>query len=141
MATELRERFDRYPFVIVTGPRQSGKTTLCRSVFEQPGCAYVSLDALDRRAQAEADPRGFLASLGTPAIIDEVQHVPDLFSYLKELADLDGRNGQYVLTGSENLKLSKGPESLAGERHSFGCYRSLEGQWGREATTSFGDIA
>ena len=143
MATELRERFDRYPFVIVTGPRQSGKTTLCRSVFEQPGCAYVSLDALDRRAQAEADPRGFLASLGTPAIIDEVQHVPDLFSYLKELADLDGRNGQYVLTGSENLKLSdKVRESLAGRASQLRLLPlSLTEMRAAGATTSFGDIA
>ncbi|WP_419837971.1 ATP-binding protein [Candidatus Poriferisodalis sp.] len=143
MAAELRERFDRYPFVIVTGPRQSGKTTLCRSVFEQPGCGYVSLDALDRRAHAQADPRGFLASLGTPAIIDEVQHVPDLFSYLKELADLDGRNGQYVLTGSENLKLSdKVRESLAGRASQLRLLPlSLAEVRSAGATTSFGDIA
>ncbi|WP_428122253.1 ATP-binding protein [Candidatus Poriferisodalis sp.] len=143
IATELRERFRRYPFVVVTGPRQSGKTTLCRSVFEQTGCAYVSLDALDRRAQAEADPRGFLASLGTPAIVDEVQHVPDLFSYLKELADLDGRNGQYVLTGSENLKLSGTVrESLAGRASQLRLMPfSLKEMRMAGASTSFGEVA
>ncbi len=143
MATELRKRFQRYPFVIVTGPRQSGKTTLCRSVFEDLGCAYVSLDALDRRAEAEADPRGFLASLGTPAIIDEAQHVPDLFSYLKERADLDGRNGQYVLTGSENLKLSdKVRESLAGRASQLRLLPfSMAEMREAGAATSFADIA
>ena len=143
MATELEERFRRYPFVIVTGPRQSGKTTLCRSVFEPLGYAYVSLDALDKRAQAESDPRGFLASLGTPAIIDEVQHVPDLFSYLKERADLDGRNGQYVLTGSENLKLSDSVrESLAGRASQLRLLPlSLREMRAAGAATSFAEIA
>ena len=107
--------FRQYPFVSVTGPRQSGKTTLCQSSFDGAEVEYISLDALDVRERAERDPRGFLRDLGTPAIIDEVQHVPSLFSYLKEAADAGGANGLYVLTGSENFKLNEAiSESLAG---------------------------
>ncbi len=109
----LTKLFRQYPFVVVTGPRQAGKTTLCRSAFSD--LAYRSLDALDVRAYAESDPRGFLADLGAPAVIDEIQHVPSLLSYLKEDADADGGNGRYVLTGSENLMLAaEVSESLAG---------------------------
>ncbi|MCY3805470.1 MAG: DUF4143 domain-containing protein [bacterium] len=107
--------FRQYPFVSVTGPRQSGKTTLCQSLFDDAEVSYASLDALDVRERAERDPRGFLRDLGTPAVIDEVQHVPSLFSYLKEAADARGANGLYVLTGSENFKLNEAVgESLAG---------------------------
>ena len=111
----LPKLFRQYPFVSVTGPRQSGKTTLCKSAFASSGVNYVSLDALDIRARAEHDPRGFLRDIGTPAIIDEVQHVPSLFPYLKESADSSGTNGQYVLSGSENFALDEAiSESLAG---------------------------
>ena len=109
----LTKLFSRYPFVTVTGPRQAGKTTLCRAAFGD--LAYRSLDAHDVREYAESDPRGFLADLGAPAVIDEIQHVPSLISYLKEAADSHGGNGLYVLTGSENLTLSaEVGESLAG---------------------------
>ena len=115
IADRLLRLFGQYPFVSVTGPRQSGKTTLCQSVFDSSDVKYISLDAPDVRGQAERDPRGFLRDLGRPAVIDEVQHVPFLFSYLKELADDSGANGQYVLTGSENFKLNEAiSESLAG---------------------------
>lgn len=107
--------FEQYPFVSVTGPRQSGKTTLCHATFDRAEVGYISLDALDVRERAERDPRGFLRDLGTPAIIEEVQHVPSLLSYLKEAADASGANGLYVLTGSENFKLNEAvSESLAG---------------------------
>lgn len=110
---QLTKLFRQYPFVTVTGPRQAGKTTLCRSTFGD--AAYASLEAPDERAFAESDPRGFLQHLGTPAIIDEIQHVPALLSYLQVIADEDGRNSLYVLTGSENLKLSEAVgQSLAG---------------------------
>ncbi|MDE0067177.1 MAG: DUF4143 domain-containing protein [Acidimicrobiaceae bacterium] len=110
---QLTKLFRQYPFVTVTGPRQAGKTTLCRSTFGD--AAYASLEAPDERAFAESDPRGFLRHLGTPAIIDEIQHVPALLSYLQVIADEDGRNSLYVLTGSENLKLSEAVgQSLAG---------------------------
>ncbi|MXW41756.1 MAG: ATP-binding protein [Acidimicrobiia bacterium] len=115
IADLLPKLFRQYPFVSVTGPRQSGKTTLCKAVFAALDVSYVSLDALDVRDRAEHDPRGFLRDIGTPAIIDEVQHVPSLFPYLKEFADASGTNGQYVLSGSENFALNEAiSESLAG---------------------------
>ncbi len=109
----LTALFQQYPFVTVTGPRQSGKTTLCRAAF--PDLAYANLEAPDQRAFAESDPRGFLSQLGEGAIIDEVQHVPTLLSYLQVLADERRRNSLFVLTGSEQFKLSDAiNQSLAG---------------------------
>ena len=81
----LTALFKQYPFVTVTGPRQSGKTTLCRAAF--PDLQYVNLEAPDQREFAESDPRGFLSQLGEGAVIDEVQYVPALLSYLQVLAD------------------------------------------------------
>ena len=105
--------FQQYPFVTVTGPRQSGKTTLCRAAF--PDLDYVNLEAPDQRDFAESDPRGFLAQFDDGAIIDEVQHVPALMSYLQVIADERGRNGLFVLTGSEQFRLSDAiNQSLAG---------------------------
>ena len=105
--------FRQYPFVTVTGPRQSGKTTLCRTAF--PELQYVNLEAPDQREFAESDPRRFLAQYGAGAILDEIQHVPSLLSYLQVLADEDGRNGLFVLTGSEQFRLSDAiSQSLAG---------------------------
>ncbi len=109
----LKALFEQYPFVTVTGPRQSGKTTLCRAAF--PSLQYVNLEAPDERDFAESDPRGFLARLGDGAIIDEVQYVPGLLSYLQVLADERRRNGLFVLTGSEQFPLSEAiGQSLAG---------------------------
>ena len=109
----LTTLFRQYPFVTVTGPRQSGKTTLCRAAF--PDLQYANLEAPDQRDFAESDPRGLLAQLGEGAIIDEVQHVPALLSYLQVLADERGRNGLFILTGSEQFRLSDAiSQSLAG---------------------------
>ena len=109
----LRRLFAQYPFVTVTGPRQSGKTTLCRAAF--PNLAYANLEAPDQREFALEDPRGFLAQLGDGAIIDEVQHAPDLLSYLQVIADERRRNSLFVLTGSEQFQLSDAiAQSLAG---------------------------
>ena len=105
--------FKQYPFVTVTGPRQSGKTTLCRSVF--PNLAYINLEAPDQREFAESDPRAFLARLDGGAILDEIQRVPSLLSYLQEIADEKRRNSLFVLTGSEQFRLSDAiSQSLAG---------------------------
>ncbi len=105
--------FRQYPFVTVTGPRQSGKTTLCRMAFSN--LEYANLEAPDQRDFAETDPRGFLSQFRDGAIIDEVQHVPELLSYLQVLADEKGRNGLFVLTGSEQFQLSNAiGQSLAG---------------------------
>ena len=113
IAPHLSQLFGQYPFVTVTGPRQSGKTTLCRAAF--PDLAYANLEAPDQRQFAESDPRGFLAQLGEGAIIDEIQHVPDLLSYLQVLADERRRNSLFVLTGSEQFQLSSAiSQSLAG---------------------------
>ena len=109
----LVDLFRQYPFVTVTGPRQSGKTTLCRETF--PHLASANLEEPDQRQFAASDPRGFLARLDGGAIIDEVQRVPDLLSYLQVHADGQGRNGLFILTGSENFQLSEAiSQSLAG---------------------------
>ena len=109
----LVKLFRQYPFVTLTGPRQSGKTTLCRMAF--PQLKYVNLEAPGQREFAESDPRGFLSRLGTGAILDEIQRVPELPSYLQVLADEEGRNSLFVLTGSEQLGISESiSQSLAG---------------------------
>jgi predicted AAA+ superfamily ATPase len=102
-----------YPVVTVTGPRQSGKTTLVRTTF--PELPYVSLEPLDVRTGVGEDPRGFLADHPDGAVIDEVQHVPDLLTYLQAELDERPRPGRFVLTGSQHLGLSQAiTESLAG---------------------------
>ena len=113
ITSRLKALFEQYPFVTVTGPRQSGKTTLCRAAF--PGLDYANLEAPDQREFAESDPRGFLAQFDEGAIIDEVQHVPALMSYLQVIADERNCNGLFVLTGSEQFRLSDAiNQSLAG---------------------------
>lgn len=111
----IRRAVQEFPVVVLTGPRQSGKTTLLRHLFAA-GCRYASLDTMDVRAAASDDPRGFLALYPPPVIFDEVQYVPELLSYIKERVDADrGRTGQYILTGSQNLLLARDvTESLAG---------------------------
>ena len=105
--------FQQYPFVTVTGPRQSGKTTLCRTAF--PDLDYVNLELPDSREFAEEDPRGFIAQYARGAIIDEVQRVPSLLSYLQVIGDEIGRNSLFILTGSEQFELSQAiTQSLAG---------------------------
>ena len=102
-----------FPVVAITGPRQSGKTTLARQVFA--GKPYISLEDPDERAQAAADPRGFLARFGGGAILDEAQRLPELFSYLQGVVDEHQRPGGFVLTGSQQFGLmSRITQSLAG---------------------------
>ena len=101
------------PAITLTGPRQSGKTTLARAVFAEHG--YVSLEAPDVRAFATEDPRGFLAQYPQGAIVDEVQRVPELPAYLQGIVDADPRPGRWILTGSQNLALAASvSQSLAG---------------------------
>jgi hypothetical protein len=103
----------KYPVVTITGPRQSGKTTLCRRVF--PRLRYVNLEQLDERAYARDDPRGFLAEHAEGALLDEVQHVPSLLSYLQVEVDERPRPGRWILTGSEHLGLTGAvAQTLAG---------------------------
>ncbi len=113
LEARLRELAGKFPIVTVTGPRQSGKTTLCRAVF--PGKPYVSLEAPDTAEYARRDPRGFLAEHGEGAVFDEVHRVPELLSYLQPLVDADPSRGRFVLTGSANFALLQSlGQSLAG---------------------------
>lgn len=103
----------QFPAVTVTGPRQSGKSTLCRDLF--PELPHVNLEAPDIRAFAADDPRGFLAQFPNGAILDEIQRVPTLPSYLQGLIDNDPTPGRWILTGSQNLALLDSiSQSLAG---------------------------
>lgn len=102
-----------YPVVTVTGPRQSGKTTLCQRVFRRK--PYVNLERIDERSHASTDPRGFLADHPDGAILDEIQHTPELLSYLQAEVDDDARPGRWILTGSEHFGLSNSvAQTLAG---------------------------
>jgi uncharacterized protein len=99
--------------VAVVGPRQSGKTTLCRLVF--PKKPYVSLENPDVREFAKTDPRGFLGQFKNGAILDEVQKVPELFSYLQQVLDETSKKGLFILTGSNNFLLQENiTQTLAG---------------------------
>ena len=101
------------PVVAVTGPRQSGKTTLCRTAF--PDLSYVSLEPVDVRDYARKDPRGFLEEHRAGAIFDEVQNVPDLLSYLQVEVDENPEPGRFILTGSQHFALTESlSQSLAG---------------------------
>ncbi len=103
----------RYPVLTLTGPRQSGKTTLSRMAF--PDRPYVSLENPAQREFAQEDPVAFFARYRDGAIIDEVQRVPHVFSYLQGMVDEDPRPGRFLLTGSQNLALVGAvTQSLAG---------------------------
>ena len=113
LALRLRELAGYYPVLAVTGPRQSGKTTLCQATF--PDKRYVSLEALDMREFALTDPRGFLDEYRQGAILDEIQHAPALLSYLQEIVDADPEPGRFILTGSQHFGMSDTiAQSLAG---------------------------
>ena len=111
----LRQKAKQYPIVAITGPRQSGKSTLAKMIF--PKKSYCSLEDMDNRQFALEDPRGFLNQFSkkTGAILYEVQHCPELFSYLQTLVDHHKTPGLFVLTGSQQFGLlEKITQSLAG---------------------------
>ena len=83
LTTKLKDAAAQFPVVTVTGPRQSGKTTLVKAAFK--GYDYVSLELPDQRAFALEDPRGFLAQFDGPVVMDEIQRAPELFSYIQVL--------------------------------------------------------
>ncbi|MDE5749607.1 MAG: ATP-binding protein [Duncaniella sp.] len=112
LAPKIEEAHRYFPVIVVTGPRQSGKTSLCRHLY--PSYKYVNLEDITTRVAAAADPTGFLISLGDKVIIDEVQNVPELLSMIQVMVDED-RSRSYMLTGSSNFSLlSNVSQSLAG---------------------------
>lgn len=107
------ELLEKYPLLAVTGPRQSGKTTLAQRL--RPDYTYVNLELDENRDFAQSDPHGFLTAHRGGVILDEVQHAPSLFPYLKHYTDQRNKTGEYILTGSQHfLLLEKITQSLAG---------------------------
>jgi hypothetical protein len=135
ITTVARALARQYPIVVITGPRQSGKTTLARQVF--PTHTYVLLESPDERRRLSEDPRGFLAAHPDGAVLDEVQRVPELLSYLQGTVDDDQRPGRFILTGSQQFGLLAGiTQSLAGraamlELLPFSAAELSVGNWGR----------
>jgi len=113
VTSELIRLAKQYPVVTVTGPRQSGKTTLCKSTF--PRKKYVSLENLDHRRAANKDPKQFLQDYPDGAILDEIQRAPDLLSYIQGIVDESNKEGMFILTGSHQFELMDSiNQSLAG---------------------------
>src|SRR3989338_10915867 len=104
----LKKLAKDYPVVTITGPRQSGKTTLAKFVFKRK--PYVSLEDPDKMEFANEDPRGFLAQYPDGAVLDEVQRCPLLFSYIQGIVDQDKRSGLFILTGSRSEERRVGEE-------------------------------
>lgn len=110
---EFKSLLKQYPIVALIGPRQSGKTTFVKThCVKKP---YVNLEDFENREFAMRDPKGFLAQFPDGAVIDEVQRVPDILSYLQVIVDETKKNGQFILTGSQNFLLMESiSQSLAG---------------------------
>ncbi len=113
MAPKLLSLVKQYPVITLTGPRQSGKTTLVRSLF--PKKEYANLEALDVQERAQADPRSFLEQFPDGVILDEIQRVPSLLSYIQVIVDESPQKGKFILTGSHQIELHQAiTQSLAG---------------------------
>lgn len=129
LAQKVYELAGKFPVITVTGPRQSGKTTLLKSVF--PNHLYFNFEELDIRDWATSDPRGFLHENPGNLFLDEVQKVPVLFSYMQSIVDSNNILGQFILSGSQSFLLNeKISQSLAGraailELLPF-CHKELE---------------
>ena len=109
----IKKSFNTYPAVLITGPRQVGKSTVLKNLY--PNYEYETLDDVNMIRAISSDPTGYLRLKGTPFIIDEIQKVPDLFGSLKYVIDKDKKNGMYLLTGSQKFELMKNvSESLSG---------------------------
>ena len=113
LAKKLLQWASQYPVITLTGPRQSGKTTLCKALFKDK--PYLSLEDLDNREFARKDPRGFLAQVPDGAVLDEIQHAPDLVSYIQTMTDELQKVGMFILTGSRQFEMMEAvSQSLAG---------------------------
>lgn len=113
LTEHVRAALKKYPIVAITGPRQSGKTTFAKLLC--PDYQYVNLEDISMRDFANQDPKSFLETYQGGAIIDEIQYVPDLFSYLQVYTDQRQHNGEYIITGSQNfLMMERISQSLAG---------------------------
>jgi len=113
LSTKIQQLIKQFPIVGIVGPRQSGKTTLIKNIFAN--YHYISLEELDIRQHAISDPRDFLTTYSNHTIIDEIQQAPQLFSYLQTLVDQTDKNGQFIITGSQNFLLhEKISQTLAG---------------------------
>jgi len=113
---------ETFPTIVVTGPRQAGKTTLLRLGRERSH-AYVSLEDPDVRARVQADPRGTLDALDGPVVLDEIQYVPELLSYVKTRIDADRRPGWWLLTGSQGFGRMEGVSQSLTAQHDPGAMR------------------
>jgi len=113
LSSKLSQLATKFPIIALTGPRQSGKTTLVKSAF--PKLSYVSLEDIDKRNFATQDPRSFLEKYKKGAIIDEAQRAPNIFSYLQTAVDQNQKSGRFILTGSQDFLLMENiSQSLAG---------------------------
>lgn len=113
IVSHLKQMLKKFPVVSLTGPRQSGKTTILKSAFSE--YKYFNLERIDLREMVSADPLGFLNEAGAKVIFDEVQNLPELFSYIQVASDEKRLKGQYILSGSQSFLLNEQiSQSLAG---------------------------
>lgn len=113
LGEKIKAAAEKLPVIAVTGPRQSGKSTLIRQCF--PEYSYSNLEDLEIRRFAKEDPKGFLMQAGAHAILDEIQQVPELLSYIQVAVDQEDRAGRFIISGSQNLQLMASvSQSLAG---------------------------
>ena len=116
IAPYLKNILKQFPILSLTGPRQSGKTTLLKNIFSD--YQYFNLERIDYREMILSDPMGFLKRIGSKVIFDEAQNIPELFSYIQVISDERGTPGQYILSGSQSFLMNKHiSQSLAGRAH------------------------
>lgn len=129
--------------MLVTGPRQVGKTTVLQNCETQPR-TYVSLDTLENRELAKNDPTLFLQRYPAPVLIDEIQYAPELFPYIKASVDKEKKNGMYWLTGSQQFHLMKTSLKVWPDGSAFcnwkACHRTKKRASGRSALSADGRI-